>query len=58
LKHSDYNPELENWIERIKKEEVTGEFDLMIVNDDLEDAYKQLKDFCLQRYWDDYDQDE
>jgi hypothetical protein len=30
----------------------------MIVNDDLEDAYRQLKEFCLQRYWADYDQDE
>jgi guanylate kinase len=45
------------WIDR-SVEDLKMDFDLTIVNDDLEVAYQQLKEFCLERYWHDFEKDE
>ena len=33
-------------------------FDMTIVNDDLEKAYKELKEYCLSMYWKDFNEEE
>jgi guanylate kinase len=48
--------DVQQWIER--PNEVKMEFDYTIVNDDLEVAYQQLKSYCLEKYWQDFEKDE
>eukprot|EP00842_Homolaphlyctis_polyrhiza_P002418 jgi/Hompol1/3177/HPOL_006385-RA len=33
-------------------------FDFTLVNDDLEQAYRQLKDYCLSMYWKDFEEED
>ena len=48
-----------DWIakaERVDSMDVT--FDLQVVNDDLENAYRELKDYCLSAYWKDFEEED
>lgn len=45
------DPELIPWVQKAKEGHYElDEYDMVIVNDDLERAFKQLKDYCLSQY--------
>lgn len=43
----------------IIKAQLEGEtaFDFSVVNNDLEKAFKELRDYCLSVYWKDYERE-
>lgn len=47
--------DLQKWIEKARDDQYKSEFEKTIINDDLEKAYQELKEYCLQVYWNDFD---
>ncbi|KAI8906863.1 P-loop containing nucleoside triphosphate hydrolase protein [Gorgonomyces haynaldii] len=48
---------LDSWLQKAQEEHHL-EYDFKIVNDNLERAYRELKDYCLNVYWKDFDQED
>ncbi|KAJ2997412.1 hypothetical protein HDV02_005541 [Globomyces sp. JEL0801] len=50
--------DVQQWLDKAMQEEYQGEFDYTLVNDDLERAYKELKEYCLNLYWKEFDEED
>jgi guanylate kinase len=50
--------DLTKWMNRAKEKQDAIEYDYTIVNDDLEEAYEKLKNYCLNLYRTDFENDE
>lgn len=53
--HKDVNERLEKAKSGQYQE---NDYDCTIVNGDLEKAYRQLKEFCISKYWADFEQED
>ena len=58
--HKEVNdPQLTQWVEKARAGNyVDGDYDLVVVNDDLERAFKQLKEYCLSIYWKSFEEED
>ena len=50
--------EVAGWIQKAQQEQEQQGYDFSIVNDNLDRAYRELKDYCLSVYWKDFDQED
>lgn len=49
---------VDQWIERAKKGHYSDyDYDLIITNDNFDNAYRTLRDFCVSNYWKDFEED-
>jgi guanylate kinase len=53
------DPNINQWVEKAKSGQFNeSDFDLVVVNDDLEKAYKKLKEYCISNYWADFESED
>ncbi len=53
------DPKVAQWVDKAKKGQYQeGDYDLQIVNDNLEDSYSKLREYCLSLYWKYFDEEE
>lgn len=53
------DPKLQQWVEKAKNGEYSeSDYDITIVNDDLEKSYSEFKEYCLSLYWKAFEEDE
>jgi hypothetical protein len=51
--HTSNTLDIDRWIEKDLK---NIEYDLTILNNNLEESYAELRDYCLSVYWKDFGQ--
>ncbi|KAJ3332429.1 hypothetical protein HDU91_003110 [Kappamyces sp. JEL0680] len=53
------DPMVAKWVDKAKAGHYQdGDYDINIINDDLEKAYAKLKDYCLSLYWQNFDEED
>jgi guanylate kinase len=58
VKNESEKAVVDQWDERAKSKLFSDfEFDLVIANDDFDQTYRTLRDFCISKYWSDVEED-
>jgi hypothetical protein len=50
--------DVSQWIDKAQHEGKRFSYDFAVINNDLEQAFTELRDYCLSVYWKDFDQEQ